>query len=297
MEPFFSVVITTYDRAEFLEAALETLLTQSFKNFEVIIVDNFSKDNTSEVVDKFSSLDIKFFKFKNEGVISLSRNFALSKCMGQWIAFLDSDDLWTPNKLQKSYDAINVQLSVIYHGMALLKNNVLVGKIKTRTLSKPVLENLLLKGNTIAFSSAVVRKSSLEMIQGFNCSKSMINTADFNAWLKLAKMEACFAYLPDTLGIYRIHENNLSSDEYLSQAIAAVEEFIKCLGLREQSRINSLLIYTQAMVYHSQEKYSLARYYFKSVCLNDSFVLWFKSRARLIHLFFRTQNRNCYFEE
>lgn len=297
MKPFFSVVITTYNRALFLDEALATLLAQSYKNFEVVIIDNFSKDNTSEIVNKFSSLDIKFFKYKNEGVISLSRNFALSKCAGEWIAFLDSDDLWMPDKLQKSHDAIDERQTVIYHGMAILKNNVVSGKLRTRQLSKPFLEDLLLKGNTIAFSSSVVRKCALEMIRGFNCSKSMINTADFNAWLKLAEINMNFTYLPDTLGIYRIHENNLSNDSYLSQANAAVDEFVQFLKLKDQSKIKNLLIYTQALTYSAQEKYSLATNHYKSIRLKYSFVLWLKSRARLIHLFLHTLNWKFHIEK
>jgi glycosyltransferase involved in cell wall biosynthesis len=297
MGPFFSVVITTYNRAGFLDAALTTLLTQTYTNFEVIVVDNFSDDHTNAVVDRFSDLNIKLFKFRNEGVISLSRNFAINKSAGQWIAFLDSDDLWFPDKLQKSYDAINVNVSLVYHGMALLKNNDIVGKVRTRQLSKPIFEDLLLNGNTIAFSAVVVRKSALEMIQGFNCSRKMTNASDYNAWLKLAERKASFAYLPDTLGVYRIHENNLSNDNYLSQAIAAVEQFVQHLELKKQLKVKNLLIYTQAIVYKSQEKYSLASDYFKLVRFNHSLILWFKSRVSLITLFFHTQNRKHYFEE
>ena len=125
----------------------------------------------------------------------------------------------------------------------------------------------------------------------------MINTADFNAWLKLAEINMNFTYLPDTLGIYRIHENNLSNDSYLSQANAAVDEFVQFLKLKDQSKIKNLLIYTQALTYSAQEKYSLATNHYKSIRLKYSFVLWLKSRARLIHLFLHTLNWKFHIEK
>jgi len=181
--------------------------------------------------------------------------------------------------------------------MNIIRDNHVVGKIKTRQLSKPAFEDLLIKGNTIAFSSVTVRKSALELIQGFNCSEHMINAADFNAWLKLARIGANFAYIPDTLGSYRLHENNLSNSNFLSQASSAVEEFLKFVNDKKQKKVKTLLIYTQAMVYLDKKQYSQSKVHFESILLSDSYIYWIKSRARLFILLFIQLSKEYDFEE
>jgi len=286
MKPKFTVIITTYNRANLLEQSLKSLADQTFLDFEVIIVDNFSTDHTFEIVKKFSDLDIKFYKFKNAGIISASRNFAISKSLGEWIAFLDSDDLWSSNKLEKCFDVTNKKVSLIYHGMTILRNDEVFGKIKTRELSNPIFEDLLIKGNTLAFSSVVVKRSIIEEINGFNCSEHMINTSDYNAWLKIAKLKGEFIYLPENLGSYRIHDNNLSNHKFYFPAMAAVQEFFPMISVKKQNKIKGMLLYTQGMIYFSQKQYANSRDAFKSIVYRNSFVFWVKSRIRLIKVLF-----------
>ena len=99
---FFSVIIPTYNQANLLERCLKSVTQQTFKNYEVIIVDNYSTDNTSKVVKKFGK-KIKYFKIRNRGVIAKSRNLGIKKSKGKWICFLDSDDTWVSYKLKKLF--------------------------------------------------------------------------------------------------------------------------------------------------------------------------------------------------
>lgn len=293
MEPFFTIVITTYNRANLLEHTLKSLADQTFFNFELIIIDNYSTDETLKVIKQFHSLNLKFFQLKNNGIISVSRNFAISKSTCEWIAFLDSDDLWNVNKLQKCFDLIDNnsnRTSLIYHGMDIIKNNRSLGKLRTRELLNPVFNNLLVKGNTIVFSSVVVKKDLLVKVNGFNSSRNMINTSDYNTWLKIAQCGYEFTYLPESLGSYRIHEGNLSNHNFFPQAMEAVKEFFPLVSTKDQYKIRNMQIYSQAMIYFSQKRYSDSQNILKTILFRESFVFWFKSKIRLIQLFFIIRN-------
>ena len=107
--PLISIIIPTYNHAKYLGRALRSIVDQSFSSWEAIIIDNFSKDNTEDVVKSFPNNKIKYFRLNNNGVIAKSRNFGILKARGEWIAFLDSDDWWTKNKLQICYMNIYIR--------------------------------------------------------------------------------------------------------------------------------------------------------------------------------------------
>ena len=104
--PFFSIVIPTYNQSNYLKTALTSIFKQKFKNYEVIVVDNHSKDETYKVVKNFKK-KIIYKKIRNNGVIAKSRNLGIKLSKGKWIAFLDSDDYWTVDKLEKNFQIIN----------------------------------------------------------------------------------------------------------------------------------------------------------------------------------------------
>lgn len=101
----FSVIIPTYNREKELPRALQSIVHQSFKNFEVIIVDNGSTDGTRNVIDSFiknyPEIDMKYIYQKNSGSPAGSRNTGIKSAQYDWVAFLDSDDTWEDNKLEK----------------------------------------------------------------------------------------------------------------------------------------------------------------------------------------------------
>ena len=99
--PFFSVVIPTFNQDSFLKKAINSVLQQTFKDFEIIIIDNNSTDNTEETVKYFNLENIQYEKISNGGIIAKSRNLGIKKAKGKWIAFLDSDDDWNPRSLIK----------------------------------------------------------------------------------------------------------------------------------------------------------------------------------------------------
>ena len=87
---YFSIILPTFNRANLIKRAIQSVLDQKFKNWELIIVDNYSNDSTEEIVKNFSKNNIIFTKFKNQGIIAKSRNYGIKLSKGEYLAFLDS---------------------------------------------------------------------------------------------------------------------------------------------------------------------------------------------------------------
>ena len=107
MKPQISVLTTVYNGEKYIKKTIESVLGQTFSNFEYIIIDDGSTDNTKKIIDSFNDKRIKYYYFgKNKGFFELHKpiNFGLSKCKGKYIARLDSDDICYSNRIQKQYE-------------------------------------------------------------------------------------------------------------------------------------------------------------------------------------------------
>ncbi len=114
--PFFSVVLCTFNRAYILERAIKSLINQNFKDFELIIIDDGSSDDTFQVVNKFKNeLNLKYIYQNNSG-ISISRNIGIVNAIGEYVTFLDSDDEYLPNHLESRYDILQENKFDFLHG-------------------------------------------------------------------------------------------------------------------------------------------------------------------------------------
>lgn len=101
MNDLVSIVMPSYNTARYIEDSIRSVLNQSYTNWELIIIDDCSTDNTDNVVSQFNDRRIKYYKNKKNSGAAVSRNKALANAKGKWIAFLDSDDIWFPEKLEK----------------------------------------------------------------------------------------------------------------------------------------------------------------------------------------------------
>jgi len=106
--PSVTVILPTWNRAEWLETAIESVLTQTFRDYELIVVDDASTDSTAEIIERYSGKISSIIFAKNLGV-SAARNAAVLKSDSEWIAFLDSDDYWHPEKLQKQIEQTKIR--------------------------------------------------------------------------------------------------------------------------------------------------------------------------------------------
>ena len=101
MQDLVSVIMPSYNTAKYIKSSIESVLNQTYTNFELIIVDDCSTDNSEEIILSIKDERIRFLKNQMNSGAALSRNYALREAKGKWIAFLDSDDLWYPEKLEK----------------------------------------------------------------------------------------------------------------------------------------------------------------------------------------------------
>jgi glycosyltransferase involved in cell wall biosynthesis len=210
-----SIIIPTYNHAHFLERALKSVIQQTFKNWEILLIDNHSTDNTIEIVNQINDNRIRYFLIHNHGVIAVSRNFGISLANGDWIAFLDSDDYWYPDKLEFIVNSINNDDSYDVLCTNELRVDLNSGKsrlLKYGPFTKDFYKSMLLFGNRLSTSATVVRHLFLKKHNlFFNESKNFITVEDYDLWLNLARFEANFLFLSEIKGEYVIHSNNSSN--------------------------------------------------------------------------------------
>ena len=290
--PLISIVIPTYNHAKYLDRALKSVIEQTYKDWEIIVVDNFSSDNTEEVVLKYKDSNIKYIKVKNNGIIAKSRNMGISNAKGDWIAFLDSDDWWEKNKLDACINCLikNMNTDLIYHDLKLVnKNNRTLFKkrIKSFGLAKPIIKNLMLKGNIICNSSVIVRKKLINEIGGINESKDIIAAEDFNTWLRVAEISDNFIYLPLKLGFYFEHSMGVSQRDMSVPTRMASKDFLKYLNDFEQKKFEARMAYIKGKFEYSSSSLMDAKAHLLYTIKHGYIMLKFRASLLLLMLFLK----------
>ena len=215
-KPVFSVVIPTYNRAEKLLRGLESLNRQSYVDFEVLVCDDGSTDDTRSVVEDFRPgikfRELRYFYAPNWGGPARPRNTGIREASAEWICFLDSDDSWHPRKLERLIPWLE-RNDLIYHAFDLITASGRSTPLTAaRPLKKPVFRDLMLNGHNgcIINSGVCVRKTVLERAGRFSEDPSLIGVEDADCWLKVSRMTDAFKYLPDRLGVYYLDGGNIT---------------------------------------------------------------------------------------
>ncbi|MBM9577296.1 glycosyltransferase [Leptospira sp. 201903070] len=213
--PKVSIIIPTFNRATDLERALSSIFKQTFQDWEVLVVDNSSTDNTRAFIESLSDQRISFFEIQNHGVVALSRNVGIKNAKGVFLAFLDSDDWWRPDKLEKSVSILESKnFDLIYHDLYHVNSfNQFFHfrKEKTRNLEKPVFQDLILNGNGINNSSVVVRKSIVDEVGGLDEDPDLVAGEDFDLWIRVSRKTDRFYRIKECLGYYWVGGGNLTN--------------------------------------------------------------------------------------
>ena len=205
--PKVSVIIPTYNRVELLRFAIESVLEQTFTNFEIIVSDDKSTDNTRDVVGDFSDERIKYILNEGKKGPSGARNTAILASAGEYIAFLDDDDKWLPEKLQKQVDMLDdSRLNICGVYTKSLKKDILTGKIispnpETDKVRGNLLYQLIIK-SPIHTPTVLVRKSCLEEVGLFD--ENMSYMEDLDLWIRLS-MNWDFEYISSPLAEVYVH--------------------------------------------------------------------------------------------
>lgn len=228
--PLISVVIPTYNHAEFLKRALDSIVSQKYTNWEIIVIDNYSKDHTDEVVYSFQNPKIRLLKIQNNGVIAASRNLGIYNSNGEWIAFMDSDDIWYDSRLNTCMRHLR---TVNQYPDLISTDEVMIFNIGTRKkilrhgpASANMYRDMILYGNRLSPSATMVRKSFLERHNlKFSEDAKFVSAEDYDFWLRTAQHEASFVFLKSVEGEYIIHSDNTSNN--VEKHISAVKSVLK----------------------------------------------------------------------
>ena len=184
MKPNISVVIPTYNRAQFLKESVDSVLCQTYNDFELIIIDDGSKDKTKEVIASYQKTNIRYI-FKEHRGVSSARNLGISEARGEYIAFLDSDDLWMPKKLalQKNFMETNPKYSLCYTEEIWIRKGIRVNACKKHKKYSGDIFDKCLPLCIISPSSAMIRSDILRSLGGFD--EELPACEDYDLWLRL----------------------------------------------------------------------------------------------------------------
>ena len=228
--PTFTVVIPTYNQADFLKVALRSVLDQTFRDFEVIIVNNYSADHTLEVVREANDARVRVIDFRNNGVIGAGRNVGIKAAAAPYIAFLDSDDFWYNNKLETISQAIKAdpQAGLFCHDQEILRDDKVA---KNSHYGPPeryrdnLYDYLVLVGNCVSTSATTVAKRYLEEVGYFSEDQRLITVEDYDLWVRMSKV-CRFSFIHQVLGKQHFHSASSSANAelHLRSGLAILEK-------------------------------------------------------------------------
>lgn len=215
--PLISVIIPLYNSEKTIRETIESVLNQTFSDFELILINDGSKDSTLDIVSSIQDSRLKVFSYSNAG-ISASRNRGISQASGEFIAFLDHDDLWTPDKLELQLKALqeNPQAAVAYSWNNTIDESSQVLRrggrvnVNTNTYAKFLVGNFLETA-----SNPLIRKEALIQVGGFD--ESVLGPEDWDLFVRLAARYH-FVEVPQAQVLYRLTASAVSSNVLMMEA-------------------------------------------------------------------------------
>ena len=262
MNPIFiDVLITTYNSEKYIRETIDSVLNQTYENFRIIIVDDCSTDKTFDICKKYKKKyrdKIKLYKLKkNSASAAIPRNFGIKKCKSDYIAFLDSDDIWMKNKLEYQVSKIINLPKIIFTNCKYFKNKEIFNSplYYFRILLQIIFLYLIKKNrewlflyNPIAFSSVIIHKSIFTKYQ-FNNSLNFVGIEDLELWFNILKISKIkIIYLSKPLVLIRRRSKSLHSD-YNLQTIKSIN-LISNIYLNKKNFIN-IYIFLTSIAYKS----------------------------------------------
>lgn len=222
--PLVSVVIPVFNAERYIRETINSVLRQTYNHFEIIIVDDSSTDGTQAVVKEIAALNktIKYFKIEHSGQPAVPRNYGIKKAAGEYIAFLDSDDIWTKNKLKDQVKFLQKYPNLIFvYSMSVTFGDVNIFSPYYEVL--PLLhkaattkDELISKGNPVTCSTVLVKKSILNLVGGYDEDPGLKAVEDYDLWLRLSGLGP-IGFIPKIHAYYRIHKTQSSGDWEVKQ--------------------------------------------------------------------------------
>lgn len=229
--PFFSIICPMFNSAKFVERTIQSVIAQTFQDFELILIDDGSSDNTCEVIEaiiqQYPARQIKLLRNNHLGP-GAARNVGIRTATAEWIAFLDSDDVWVPEKLARVYDVIikNAEINFICHGeehvyLDSTKNVLYYGDWYN---SRAPLARQLYYRNLFSTSAVVCTKPLL--MKGGLFDEHLMSAQDYELWLRLSE-HIRVQFINKTLGYYYDRKGNISSQKQLRRLINILKIYVR----------------------------------------------------------------------
>jgi glycosyltransferase involved in cell wall biosynthesis len=208
--PLVSVLMLTYNGSRFIKDAIESVLGQTYTHLELIIIDDGSTDTTQEIIREFTDGRIRYIRHEQNAGLLVRRKESLGLASGTYVAVLDSDDLWLPNKLEKQVDHLSMHPDCVLVGTWITRIDEQGGMIgTTRYYSDDLsIRASILMRNQFAHSSILMRKDALDRTSGYRFPLD----EDLDLFLQLG-LEGSFANIAETLTRYRINPTGQSRNK------------------------------------------------------------------------------------
>lgn len=253
MSTKFSIIMPAFNVAAFIEFSIQSVLAQSIDQFELIIIDDGSSDTTFEIADSFKDHRIRIIRQKNRG-LGNARNAGINIAIGEYIAFLDSDDIWGINKLKNVLDNLEGSEIGVYYTDVMEFTNDITKAIPSR-YTEPIppmaTKDLILIYDFIVVSSAVVNANVIREFDGF--SEDLFGTEDWDLWIRIGqkyqfkKISAFDCY-------YRMNNNGLSKNrtEFLRKELKVITRHLtqNKLGSAKVERLAFWVWYKKNFYYY-----------------------------------------------
>lgn len=212
---FFSVIVPVYNGSDKVTRCLNSIKSQVFKDFEICIVNDGSKDSSDNIINRFiqsnQDLKINYIKFQENMGISAARNQAISISKGKYICFLDHDDFWLPNKLSEVYKTIELHNPDFIWHQAYLNSSLYKkkGVTQIKKLSRPYYDNLLFYGNVLSTSTVTIRRKSLAGLAFDITHKN--GEEDYAFFLKYMKKKVYIFFINKKLSYYDFEDSGITN--------------------------------------------------------------------------------------
>lgn len=243
--PLVSVIIPVYNRREFLVRAIKSVLNQSYSDFEILVIDDCSSENIQEIVLSFHNDRIVYVRHEKNSGANVARNTGIAYARGEFVAFLDSDDEWLPEKLKDQMEIFaqaDEKVGIVYSGYWIMQNSKkFLGHIPEKR--GDIFQDELVRDYVSPTSCVMVRKSCLEKAGRFDID--MLARQDYEMWLRLSR-EFYFEYIKQPLSvIYFDKDPRRISLSGIDKQISAEEMILE----KYKDNIHALSTKTQKEIY------------------------------------------------
>ncbi|MEC4990605.1 MAG: glycosyltransferase [Oscillatoria sp. PMC 1068.18] len=276
-----SVIIPTYNAEKTIEETIQSVLSQTFTDLELIVINDGSTDSTLEVINRLEDSRLKVFSYPNAGG-NVSRNRGLAKASGEYISFIDADDLWTPDKLEKQLQALkeNPQAGVAYSWTDRIdETGKFIGHGGSVSVTGDVLAELLIINFLSSGSNPLIRREAFLEVGNFD--ESLPGSQDRDMWLRLAARYH-FVVVPLPQILYRVSPNSVSSNVFalekgattvINKAFAQAPDSLQYLKKYSLGNIYKYLIYKSFEGYPERKKALAASRFLLQTIRNDPSIL------------------------